>query len=132
MFRFIASRMPKSYVEVGCSNRNVMGKNISFCILANRVKKKARWGKWVQAMRHVKCRWQPLVSKGDLCIHFLKILLQDRIFSNSQNPRRLQNAAKALLKCHNYPEPQRTTVAIPGKLQAVVTPYNIYMVHRKL
>ena len=48
LFRFIASGMPNSYVEVGYSNRNVMGKNISFCIFPNRVKKKARWGNWVQ------------------------------------------------------------------------------------
>ena len=33
LFKCIASRMPKSYVEVGCSNNNVKGKSISFCIL---------------------------------------------------------------------------------------------------
>ena len=41
--------MPKSYAEASCNNRNVMGKNISFCIFPNRVKKKARWGEWVHA-----------------------------------------------------------------------------------
>ena len=50
-------------------------------------------------------------------------------YFQTQNPRRLQNEAKTLLKCHNYSEDYQTTVAIPGKLQAVVTPYNIYMVH---
>ena len=72
MFRFIASRMPKSYVEVGCSNRNVMGKNISFCILANRVKKKARWGKWVQAMRRVNADGSPWYPKGTYAYIFLE------------------------------------------------------------
>ena len=48
------------------------------------------------------------IQKGLLHTFVWDTLLQDRIFSNSQNPRRLQNAAKALLECHNYPEPQRT------------------------
>ena len=54
--------MPKSYVEVGCSYKNVMGKNIGFRIFANRVKNKARWGKGVEAMRRVSAdgsSWYP-------------------------------------------------------------------------
>ena len=70
-----------------------------------------------------KRRWQPLVSKGDLCMHFFRTLCYRIGYFKTQNPRKLQNAAQALLKCHNYPESQRTqtTVAIPGILQAVVT-----------
>ena len=56
--------MPKSYVEVSCINRNVMGKNISFCIFPNRVKKKERWGKWVQAMRRVNADGSPWYPEG--------------------------------------------------------------------
>ena len=67
--------MPKSYVEVGCSNRNVMGKNISFRIFANRVKKKARWGKWVQAMRRVSADGSPWYPEGTYAYIFLEHLV---------------------------------------------------------
>ena len=56
--------MPKSYVEVGSSNRNVMGKNISFFIFRNRVKKKAGLGKRVQAMRRVSADGSPWYLEG--------------------------------------------------------------------
>ena len=64
--------MPKSYVEVGCSNNNVKGKSISFCIFANRIKKKARWGKWVQTMRRVNADGSPWYLKGIYAYIFLE------------------------------------------------------------
>ena len=64
--------MPKSYVEAGCSNNNVKGKSISFCIFANRVKKKARWGKWVPAMRRVNADGSPWYPWGIYAYIFLE------------------------------------------------------------
>ena len=53
--------MPKGYVEVGCSNSNVIGKNISFCIFANRVpKKESEVGKMGSSNEVCKRRWQPM------------------------------------------------------------------------
>ena len=64
--------MLKSYVEVCSSNRNVMGKNISFSHFSEQSKKESRVGKMGSSNEACKHRWQPLVSRGDLCIHFLE------------------------------------------------------------
>ena len=64
--------MPKSYVEVGSSNRNVMGKNISFFHFSEQSKKESGVGKSGSSNEACKRRWQPLVSRGDLCIHVLE------------------------------------------------------------
>ena len=64
--------MPKSYVEVGSSNCNVMGKNISFFHFSEQSKKERGWEKMGSSTEACKRRWQPLVSRGDLCIHVLE------------------------------------------------------------
>ena len=67
--------MQESCVAVGCGNHNMMGKNISFYIFQNRVKKKARWEKWVQAMRRMNADGSPWYPKGTyiyICLeHFI-------------------------------------------------------------
>ena len=64
--------MPKSYVEVGCSNTNVMGEEHQFLHLCQQSKKESEVGKMGSSNEVCKLRWQPLVSKGGLCTLFLE------------------------------------------------------------
>ena len=68
--------MPKSCVAVGCTNHNMMEKTgLTFHISPNRIKKKEKLEKWVQAMKRVNedgSTWCPKGNYVYICSeHFI-------------------------------------------------------------
>jgi len=92
--------MPRSCVAVGCTNHQLMGKDISFHIFPNKTRKKEKWEKWVLAMKRINADGTPWYPGSNYVYVCSEHFQTGRPSADPDHPNYVQNIFK-FKKCDN-------------------------------